>query len=253
MNNKTDFVETMIIYGINPVKSVLEHRPKDVEAVYFVGTAANHSDILKSVNINKIFHKILNEKELFALVKELDTGSKIAHQKVFAKIKVKPLLELDDFLQDETNNFFIILDGVTDSNNLGAIIRNLSAFGINGLILPKDRSARIDAVTYKTSVGELENLNIFFVTNLNECVKKLKKNGFWIYGFEEDGDETLWKTDFSDKVTFVLGSEGSGIRNLLKKNCDFVLKIPMKDSVQSLNVASSSAIVCYEVFKQKSI
>lgn len=248
-NEKT---ETIIIYGINPVKSVIKNRPKDIEAVYFVGTEIRDSDLLKSININKIPYKYINEKETDILIKEFKTNLKIVHQKVFAKIKVKVEPDFDEFLLESKNDFFVILDGVTDPNNLGAIIRNLSAFGISGLILPKDRSSKIDAVIYKTSVGELENINVFVVTNLNESVKKLKKHGFWIYGFEEDADVIIWDTNFSGKICCVMGGEGDGIRKLLKNNCDFLLKIPMKTGVQSLNVASSSAVVCYEIFKQKS-
>lgn len=252
MNTNNERAETIIIYGINPVKSVIKNRPKDIEAVYFVGTEIKDSDLLKSINVNKIKYEYLNEQETDAIIRGLNSNIKVSHQRVFAKIKLKVEPNFEEFLLQDKNDFFVIADGVTDPNNLGAIIRNLSAFGVCGLILPKDRSAKIDAVVYKTSVGEIENLNIFVVTNLNESVKKFKKSGFWIYGFEEDGEKAIWNTDFSGKICCVIGGEGDGIRKLLKSNCDFLLKIPMEAGVQSLNVASSSAVVCYEIFKQKS-
>ena len=245
--------DQLLIYGINPIIKILTTRPKDTKQIYFLSSSLNTSQkkILNIANKNKIkINYIENDKSDF-LFKELNCKNKIAHQKVFATIKVKPELNFDEYIKNESSNFCVILDGVTDPNNLGAIIRNLSAFGVDLLILPKNRSAKIDATVYKTSAGEIEEINIALVNNLSSTVKKLKENGFWIYAFEEDASQSIWDTDFSGKVVCVLGGESTGVRRLVKENCDFLLKIPMKNGVQSLNVSSSSSIMCYEVYKNK--
>lgn len=246
--------DTLLIYGINPVTKVLNNRPSDVDEIYFLGKDLNPGqkiifNLAKNHLVKVLF---IDQNETDLLLKEINSKAKVVHQKVFAHIKNKTILKFDEFISKENLNFCVILDGVTDANNLGAIIRNLSAFGVDLLILPKDRSAQIDGVVYKTSAGEIEEINTVVVSNLNNAVKKLKASGFWIYGFEEDGADNLWDTDFSGKVACVLGGEGTGIRRLLKESCDFLIKIPMSKKVQSLNVSSACSIVCYEVFKSKS-
>jgi len=235
----------LLIYGINPILKVLELRPDALLNLYVFRHNTKNKEIEKIISLcNSEKIKYINEFELSSLLDEIKTKHKISHQKIFARIKAKKNLDLSNLLNDANFNFCMILDGVTDANNLGAIIRNLISFDTPYLILPKDRSVSIDEAIYKTSVGEIESLNYIFVTNINETIKKLKENGFWIYGFENINSTLVWDHDYSGKVCFVLGGEASGIRDLPKKNLDFIVRIPI--SSNSLNVASSSAIALYE-------
>jgi len=239
----------LLIYGVNPVLKVASTRVDDILNLYVYKNNTN-IEIKKIINLcdkNKI--KYIDDNDLTLLLKEIKTKNKIAHQKVFARIKPKKEISLDDLINDPNFNFCMILDGVTDPNNLGAIIRNLVSFNLKTLIIPKDRSTGINESIYKTSVGEVEAIDLVSVTNLNETVKKLKKHGFWVYGFENEGNSLVWDMDYKLKVCFVLGGEASGIRSLLKKNLDFIVKIPISNN--SLNVASSSAVVLYEYIRNK--
>jgi 23S rRNA (guanosine2251-2'-O)-methyltransferase len=255
-------INNILIYGINPVLKVLEKRANDILTIYIFNKEANKKDFeldLKSKNFyNKDIKKIINnaklnnievefidEKNLSFLLKELNLKNKISFQKVFARIKQKQEISINNLIK--YSNTCLIVDGITDSNNLGAIIRNMASFNIDTLIIPKHNSVKIDSTVYKTSVGEIENINYCYVTNLTDLIKKLKTNGFWTYGFENEGSNIIWDIDFSLKSCFVLGGEASGISYLLKKNLDFIVKIPIE--VNSLNVASSSAIVLYEYNK----
>ncbi|MBL0725739.1 MAG: RNA methyltransferase [Alphaproteobacteria bacterium] len=155
-------------------------------------------------------------------------------------------LNLDNKIKD--NLTFVMLDGVTDLRNVGAIIRSAAAFGVDGVILSKNSAPRINSTVVRASAGYSEEVNIYYVTNLNNTIKEMKKNNFLIFGLDSKGEQNLDSNVFNkddNAVCLVFGSEGDGIRRLVAKNCTQLYKIPMHKGVESLNIASAASIALY--------
>ena len=143
----------------------------------------------------------------------------------------------------------VILDHLEDPHNLGAIIRTVEASGIDGIIIPKNRTVEANETVAKTSVGALYNVKISQVSNLNQTIKKLKENGFWIIGTDMDGSD--YRTiDYPDKCALVIGSEGFGMSRLIKESCDYIVKIPMNGQINSLNASVAAGIMIYELIRK---
>lgn len=180
-----------------------------------------------------------------------------AHQGVIALAAVREYCSIDDIfaLADERGEkpFIIVCDEISDGHNLGAIIRSAECAGAHGIIIPKRRSAGLTAIVDKASAGAAEHMLIARVANLPAAIKELKSRGLWVYGTAADGQNDLWHTDFSGAVALVIGSEGDGMGRLVKENCDFVVSLPMKGQVSSLNASNAAAITMYEILRQRSI
>jgi 23S rRNA (guanosine2251-2'-O)-methyltransferase len=147
----------------------------------------------------------------------------------------------------------LILDGITDIHNLGAIIRSAECAGVDGVIIPERRSAQINDATSKTSAGALEYMPIVKVNNLNNTVEELKKRGFWVYGADMKGDGLYTSEKYEGAVALVIGSEGKGISRLLREKCDRIIEIPMYGKVNSLNASCAASILIYEVIRQRGL
>ena len=143
----------------------------------------------------------------------------------------------------------IILDEITDSHNLGAIIRTSETCGAEGVIIPKRRSAEVNETVHKTSAGATNHIKIARVTNIRDTIDKLKEEGFWIYGSSGHASDLYYDLNYSGKVCLVIGNEGKGMTRLVEENCDFLIKIPMYGKVDSLNASASAAILMYEIVK----
>ena len=180
-----------------------------------------------------------------------------AHQGVIALAAVREYCSIDDIfaLADERGEkpFIIVCDEIIDGHNLGAIIRSAECAGAHGIIIPKRRSAGLTAIVDKASAGAAEHMLIARVANLPAAIKELKSRGLWVYGTAADGQNDLWHTDFSGAVALVIGSEGDGMGRLVKENCDFVVSLPMKGQVSSLNASNAAAITMYEILRQRSM
>lgn len=180
-----------------------------------------------------------------------------AHQGVIALAAVREYCSVDEIfaLADERGEkpFIIVCDEISDGHNLGAIIRSAECAGAHGIIIPKRRSAGLTAIVDKASAGAAEHMLISRVANLPAAIKELKDRGVWVYGTAADGQNDLWHTDFSGAVALVIGSEGDGMGRLVKENCDFVVSLPMKGQVSSLNASNAAAITMYEVLRQRSM
>ena len=180
-----------------------------------------------------------------------------AHQGVIALAAVREYCSIDDIfaLADERGEkpFIIVCDEISDGHNLGAIIRSAECAGAHGIIIPKRRSAGLTAIVDKASAGAAEHMLIARVANLPAAIKELKSRGLWVYGTAADGQNDLWHTDFSGAVALVIGSEGDGMGRLVKENCDFVVSLPMKGQVSSLNASNAAAITMYEILRQRSM
>ncbi len=177
-----------------------------------------------------------------------------AHQGVLAMVQSRKLLGLEDLLDTETTEeplFLLALDGVEDPHNLGAILRTCDAAGVNGVLLPERRAAPLNATVAKTSAGASEYVRIAQVTNIVRSLERAKQRNFWIVGLDERGTVDYSDFDFRVNVVLVLGREGTGMHDLVKRTCDHLLRIPMAGSVSSLNVSVAGAVVMYEAMRQR--
>ena len=178
-----------------------------------------------------------------------------AHQGVIAVCAVRDYCSVSDILalaeQRGEAPFIIVCDEISDPHNLGAIIRSAECAGAHGLIIPKRRSAGLTAIVDKSSAGAAEHALIARVANIPAALQELKEKGLWIYGTDADGSCDLWHTDFTGAVALVIGSEGEGMGRLVKENCDFIVSLPMRGKVNSLNASAAAAITMYEVLRQR--
>ncbi len=241
-----------IIYGFHSVYNYIKTTPNLVEEVYIDNNRQDKrqqelSNLANECNI-KLVSKTVNE--LNTLVK-----SKI-HQGVVAKVKPPAKMTLNEVISGlNTTAQILILDGITDPQNLGAIIRTAECFGVDAIILPKDNSANIDNLSVaKTSSGAVNNVPVVTVNNLSQAMDTLKEHEFWIAGTCLDKKSVnLFEFKFQGKIAWVMGSEGSGIRRLVMENCDYLVTIPLKGTTQSLNVSVATGVVlAYASFMQNS-
>ena len=149
--------------------------------------------------------------------------------------------------------FVVLCDEISDPHNLGAIIRTAECVGAHGVVIPKRRSAGLTAIVGKASAGAAEHMLIARVANLSAAIKELQAAGLWVYGTAADGACPLWKTDLRGPIALVIGSEGDGMSRLVKENCDFVLSLPMKGKLNSLNASAAAAVTMYEILRQRSL
>lgn len=189
--------------------------------------------------------------------RKLDAMSQThAHQGVIALCAVKEYCTVEDILAvaKERNEqpFVIVCDEISDPHNLGAIIRSAECAGAHGIIIPKRRSAGLTAIVDKTSAGAAEHVAIARVPNLSAAISTLKKNGLWVYGAAAEGASPMWQTDLTGPVCLVIGSEGDGIGRLVRESCDFLVSIPLKGQISSLNASAAAAVLMYEVLRQRS-
>lgn len=179
-----------------------------------------------------------------------------AHQGVIALCAVREYCSVEDILKraEELGEdpFVIVCDEITDGHNLGAIIRTAECAGAHGVIIPKRRSAGLTAIVNKASAGAAEHLPVARVPNLRAALEELKERGVWVYGTAADGRCRLWQTELTGPIALVIGSEGDGMARLVRESCDFVLSLPMKGKMSSLNASVAGAILMYEVMRQRS-
>jgi 23S rRNA (guanosine2251-2'-O)-methyltransferase len=177
-----------------------------------------------------------------------------AHQGVLAVVKEREFLSVEDLLAPKPKgeyHFFLALDGVEDPHNLGALLRTADGAGVDGIILPDRRSAPVTGTVAKTSAGASEHVRIARVTNMVQTLEKLKKKNVWVLGLDERGSPDYMDFDFKTDCVLVLGREGAGLHDLVKKTCDHLLRIPMAGMVSSLNVSVAGAVVMYEAMRQR--
>ena len=177
-----------------------------------------------------------------------------AHQGVLALVKEREFLTVEDLMApkpDGEYRFFLALDGVEDPHNLGALIRTADGAGVDGVILPERRSAPVTGTVAKTSAGASEHVKIARVTNLVRSLEQLKQKNVWVLGLDERGTPDYTDFDFKTDCVLVLGREGAGLHDLVKKTCDHLLRIPMAGMVSSLNVSVAGAVVMYEAMRQR--
>ena len=231
----------MLVYGRNVAKELLENN-KNVQKI-ILQDGFNDKEIKSLIDFRKIPVQYKSKRE----IDDLANG---VHQGIILFIPDYKYKDLDDVLTDEAS-FFVLLDHIEDPHNLGAIVRTCEAAGVDAIIMPRDRQVQVNATVMKTSVGTLENVDIVTVSNLNNTISELKKNGFWVVGTALEDSVDYRSIDYSSKIALVIGNENSGMSNLVKKSCDFIAKIPMYGKTNSLNASVASGIMIYEVIRNR--
>ena len=238
------------IEGRNSVLELLESG-KDVNKI-FVTRGEKHGSINKILGIAKERKIIVVEKDK----KQMDEmAQEENYQGVIAIVPPFEYVEISDILEvaKERNEdpFVIVLDGIEDPHNLGSIIRTAETAGVHGVIIPKRRAVSVNSTVNKASAGAVEHMKIARVTNISDAIEELKQAGLWVCGTAVDTNKYYYNQDLTGPLAIVIGNEGKEIGEKVKKNCDFLVKIPMKGKVQSLNASVSTGIVVYEAVKQR--
>lgn len=242
-----------IIYGINPVKEALLSHPGDFkEIIIFSGkTGREIEDIKDLASKNRIRFRTGDRQEFERLARDE------THQGIIAALKEFRYADVEDILKEwKSSNekaFILILDCIEDPQNLGSLVRTANSAGIHGVIIPKDRASSVTPTVVKASAGATEHTMISQVTNIAQTIEALKKEGIWVVGIEGDAGQTIYKSDLNIDIAVVVGSEGKGIRRLVKERCDFLVSIPIKGKVSSLNAGTAGAVAMFEVLRQRGI
>ena len=253
-NNKYEKKEEKIyddqIEGRNSVIELLESK-KDINKI-FVTKGEKHGSINKILAMARERNVIIVEKDKRQMEQMAQTPN---YQGVIAIVPPFEYCEIEDILEDAKNKnedpFVLILDGIEDPHNLGSIIRTAETAGIHGVIIPKRRAAAVNSTVNKTSAGAVEHMHIARVTNISDAIQKLKDEGLWICGTDINTEKYYYDQDLTGPLGIVIGNEGNRMSEKVRKNCDFLVKIPMKGKVTSLNASVSTGIVIYEAVEQK--
>ena len=237
------------IYGINAVAEALKARGRAFE---WVGVAKERHDlrlqrVVDECRRNGVAVRFLARAELDRM------AGNNAHQGVVAVTSAKQYNDLDDVIAAKRGQYslLVVLDGIEDPHNLGAILRTADAAGADGVVIPERRAVGVTPTVTKASAGASEHLPIAKVTNIARTVEELKDRNVWIVGLDERGKQTYDSLDYNMDCAIVLGAEGKGVHELVRKKCDFLVSIPMLGKVASLNVSVAAAVVLYEIVRQR--
>jgi len=235
----------MKIFGKNVITSAVEANRTFHEIYVSYQNVNSCEDILKYANDRHIKITILSRKEMDAKF------PKDKHQGIVAFVDEYKYFDLDEILKDNEHPFVIILDGLEDPHNLGAILRTADATKVDCIIIPKNRSVELNSTVAKVSTGAIEFVPVAQVTNLTQTIKKIKDYGIWVVGTDSDAEMQYDEIDGNMRIAVVIGSEGKGISRLVKEQCDYLVKIPMEGHVNSLNASVSAALLMYQVFNDR--
>ncbi len=231
-----------IIFGRNTVVEAIKQKRK-FEKVY---VTENNKDIMGLLKENRIKYEIVNKEYLNSKI----NGS---HQGIMANVSEYKYFQLEELITKKNDSLIIMLDGFEDPHNLGAVIRTAETVGVDGVIIPKNRSVKVNSTVSKVSTGAIEYVKVCEVTNLVQTIKKLKELGYWIVGAEYTPESVCyWNVEFDMKIVLVIGSEGKGISRIVTKECDYLVKIPMRGKINSLNASVSAALIMYEIRRKQS-
>ncbi len=238
-----------VLYGINTVSEALKARGRAFE---WVGVAKERNDIRLQRIIAECRKAGVPVRVLPRV--ELDRMSvNGAHQGVVAVTSGKQYTDLDDLVASRRgeHSLIVVLDGVEDPHNLGAILRTADAAGADGVVIPERRAVGVTGTVAKASAGASEHLPVAKVTNISRAMEELKTKDLWIVGLDERGEQTYDAIDYKMHCAIVLGAEGKGLHDLVRRHCDFLVSIPMLGQVPSLNVSVAAGVVLYEVVRQR--
>ncbi len=235
---------SVIISGRNAVIEAIK-AGREIEEIYI--QERTNKDIIKLARERLISYVWMSKQEINKLLGK-------ANQGVGAKVADYEYQTLDYFLEQSSHKRVIVmLDGIKDPHNLGAIMRSCDAFKVDGIIIPKNRNVHLNATVAKVSTGAIEYVPVVEVVNLHQTIRKLKNAGYWVAGTDMDGDRSIHEIPIDTDLVIVIGSEGEGMSKIVKDNCDFIASIPMNGHVNSLNASVSAALVLYDIFRRKGV
>jgi len=236
-----------VIYGINPLKEALVSGGEGVTRI--VVARGRSESAISEIRTMATQQGIPVEVRERAFLDNL--AGHASHQGVLGVCKAYRYQDLDAVIANRhpacPYDLVLILDGIMDPHNLGALIRTAHCFGVNGVILPENRAASVNATVIKTSAGAARHLPVARVTNIAHAIDELKTRGFWIFGADARAAQSVSAPDYQGAVGLVMGGEGKGMRPLIRKKCDFLISIPMLGKIDSLNVSVSAGIIMHEI------
>lgn len=242
------------MYGLNPVLELLRAHPERIEHLYLAAgqvPTSHAAEILSRARDAGVrTHRVPRER-----LATLAQGG--LHQGVAAEVRQFEYAALEDLIAAARESgrpaLVVVLDGIQDPQNLGAIVRSAHALGAHGVVLPKDRAASVTGAVAKVSAGAVEHTRIARVVNLSRALEELKAAGLWVLAAVPSAERPLWQLDLKGPLAIVVGAEGTGVREGVKKHCDLLGAIPMIGAVASMNAAASAAVVLYEVARQRAL
>jgi len=241
-----------VLYGLHPVEEAIRAGVREVDHVSVAREGRRDARMEAVMELCRAARIRVTMESREQLLKHAKTD---AHQGIVAFLRERKYLALEDLLNAPVgasgNRFFLALDGVEDPHNFGALLRSADGAGVDGVIVPERRSAPLSAIAAKTSAGASEHVRLAQVVNVTRALETMKKRNIWIVGLDERGTPDYTDFDFKQDCCLVLGSEGSGLHELVKRTCDHLLRIPMVGSVSSLNVSVAGAVVMYEAMRQR--
>lgn len=233
------------LFGRREVIELLESGVKIVEVLLLRGGEGDtYEKIIELAEARGVALRLADRREFD------DRFPGEIHQGAAAVFHATPPLSLDELLANNEVGLLVMLDGVTDPHNVGAVIRSAEVFGAKGVILPERRSAGLTPTVIKTSAGAALRLPVAIASNLAQSIRFLKDRGFWIYGLDPEASQSIWEIEYAPKSCFILGSEGRGLARLTRDLCDVLIAIPQSGKIGSLNISASAAIVLAEVSRR---
>ncbi|EJO91542.1 23S rRNA (guanosine(2251)-2'-O)-methyltransferase RlmB [Ectopseudomonas hydrolytica] len=238
------------VYGVHAVEALLRHHPKRVKQLWLA--ESRQAPRIQPMLELAAQHRVpVGHKER----QELDEWAEGVHQGVVAEVSPSQVWGenmLDELLErSEGVPLLLVLDGVTDPHNLGACLRTADAAGAQAVIVPKDKSATLNATVRKVACGAAEVIPLVAVTNLARTLEKLQKKGLWVVGTAGEAEQELYQLDMTGPTVLVMGAEGKGMRRLTREHCDYLVKLPMGGSVSSLNVSVATGVCLFEAVRQR--
>jgi 23S rRNA (guanosine2251-2'-O)-methyltransferase len=240
-----------IVYGRHAVEAAL-NSDRSINRVWVTARLRYAPDFLPLINAAKLAGAVVDEVDSTRLDHITDNAR---HQGIAIQVSAYVYADLDELIasakEKSTQPVIVIADGITDPQNLGAIIRTAAALGAQALVIPQRRAVGITSTVAKVAAGTLETLPVARVINLNRALEKIKEAGFWVYGAMTDSGSAIHKTKFSGAIALVIGAEGEGLSLSVQKNCDFLVSIPLEGKVESLNASVATGMALYEIFRQR--
>lgn len=230
------------LYGPHSVDALLEVRPEDIIRVWVADPASPTAQLASDAGVAV---ETVSKDRLEKLSRSLQ------HQGVVAEAKEYRYVDLEDVLTSERPALILVLDSVQDPHNLGALVRSAECFGATGVVIPQDRAALVTGSASKASAGAIERMPLAKVVNLVRCLETLKKRGVWVTGLAGEGAEPIDGIDLTGPTAIVVGAEGSGLRPLVRKNCDHIANIPMSGQTGSLNASVAGGVALWQAFSQR--
>lgn len=233
----------MYVFGKNVARELLKTNSK-IKLAYLVENF-DEDDVIDGLKSKQVRVSFLPKKDM----DRLERGN---HQGIILEVEGFKYVSEGEMLDNLPQKpLIVILDHLEDPHNFGAVIRTCEAAGADYIVIPKDRSVSVNKTVMKTSAGAVNNVKIVMVTNLNNTIKKLKKLGVWMVGTDMDNSTPCDEIDYNVPIGLIIGSEGFGMSRLVKQNCDFIARIPMKGKINSLNASVAAGIMIYEVIRQR--